>query len=942
MLTGHTIRTALLSVLLMASVAGLSGCKFDLSGKDTSASVAGSDVVVSGSVGDGPVTGATITVYSAAGEVLGSMVSDSSATFSSTMKVQGNQYPLRLVVSGGTDLITGSAPDFEMVSVMRRPSDKQVNINPFSTFIVRVAESKPGGLSGQNIDDARAIVLDRIGYGLDINMIPDPVNSRITDSTVANLVKASEAMGEMVRRTRDQLLASGKSASSDSVISALSADMTDGLMDGHGATGANPLVSSVANVVAGQVLVEAMSNNLRVGNAVATTSMDLSIVSVRAGVTGADLTGNVRINAQMLEQAQRALAAILVLDSSSSVQNIAATIDALSPDSMPGTVVAMLPSNSTFTLDNAVGMAATASANDMDEINQAASGNAAQSPTPLVNSAPIISGNPAAAIQVNNAYLFKPSAADADGDALSFSISGKPAWASFNTGTGRLSGTPQTADVGSWDNIVISVNDGTDTASLPAFGIVVNLPPVLNSPPVISGSPAASVTANSGYSFQPVASDPDGDSITFSIVNKPAWASFNTGSGHLTGTPLSSDVGSYGNITISVADGSDSASLPAFGIVVNPPPVVNSPPLINGSPATSVTANSGYSFQPGASDPDGDSLTFSIVNKPAWASFNTGSGRLQGTPQNTGTWNGITISVSDGTDTASLPAFGVRVDPEPVVNTAPVISGTPQTVVDANSGYVFQPNASDADGDTLTFSVANKPAWAAFSSSTGQLSGTPSAQDAGSFNNIVISVNDGTDTASLPAFGIVVKSPPVVNSPPVISGSPATSVTANSGYSFQPGASDPDGDSLTFSIVNKPAWASFNTGSGRLTGTPLNSDAGSYNNIVISVSDGTDTVSLSMFSIHVTASTGSLTLSWTAPVSRSDGTPLSLSEIAGYRIYYGSSAGNYPNSVDITNATATSASVSNVQAGNYYVVMTTYDTAGLESAQSGAVAKTAQ
>jgi hypothetical protein len=62
--------------------------------------------------------------------------------------------------------------------------------------------------------------------------------------------------------------------------------------------------------------------------------------------------------------------------------------------------------------------------------------------------------------------------------------------------------------------------------------------------------------------------------------------------------------------------------------------------------------------------------------------------------------------------------------------------------------------------------------------------------------------------------------PPVANRAPVISGTPATSVTRDDRYFFAPAASDPDGDMLTFSIDNQPAWAAFDNSTGTLTGTP--------------------------------------------------------------------------------------------------------------------------
>jgi hypothetical protein len=86
--------------------------------------------------------------------------------------------------------------------------------------------------------------------------------------------------------------------------------------------------------------------------------------------------------------------------------------------------------------------------------------------------------------------------------------------------------------------------------------------------------------------------------------------------------------------------------------------------------------------------------------------------------------------------------------------------------------------------------------------------------------------------------------------------------------------------------------------------------------------------------------TGSTTLSWTAPVARADGSPLSLADIEGYRIYYGTSAGNYPNSVDINDGTAVQLTLNNLPVGTYHLVMTTYDVAGRESVFSPEVIKT--
>jgi hypothetical protein len=89
-------------------------------------------------------------------------------------------------------------------------------------------------------------------------------------------------------------------------------------------------------------------------------------------------------------------------------------------------------------------------------------------------------------------------------------------------------------------------------------------------------------------------------------------------------------------------------------------------------------------------------------------------------------------------------------------NSAPTISATPSAQAAIGAPYTLAPQASDADGDALAFSIQNKPSWAEFSTATGQLSGTPTAQSAGATQDIVITVSDGKASTSLPAFAITV------------------------------------------------------------------------------------------------------------------------------------------------------------------------------------------
>ncbi len=476
------------------------------------------------------------------------------------------------------------------------------------------------------------------------------------------------------------------------------------------------------------------------------------------------------------------------------------------------------------------------------------------------NTPPTISGTPAATVVAGSAYAFTPTASDADGDTLTFSVTNLPDWASFDSNTGAISGTPAPASVGTYPSITISVSDGQSTTSLTPFSIAVL------APLTISGNPPTTVLVGSAYAFQPTTNAPSGTALTFSIMNAPAWASFDTTTGQLSGTP--SQNGTFANVVISVTDGTQTSSMDPFTIIVTTPNPTNHPPTISGNPPTSVQVGNTYFFTPTASDPDGDNLTFSVANRPAWLTFDASSGSLAGAPSaaNVGTYSGIVITVSDGQATASLPPFSIT------VTAALTISGTPATSVAAGTGYSFQPKTNAAAGTKLTFSVQNGPSWAAFNTATGQLAGTPSSSQVGTYSNIVISVTDGTQTATLPSFSIK------VTSALTISGTPPTQATVGSPYSFTPTTNASSGTSLTFSIQNKPTWATFSTATGQLSGTPGSSQVGTYSNVVISVTDGSQTSTLPAFSIKVAAAP-QLTISGTPATSVNVGSAYSFTPV---------------------------------------------------------------
>jgi len=83
---------------------------------------------------------------------------------------------------------------------------------------------------------------------------------------------------------------------------------------------------------------------------------------------------------------------------------------------------------------------------------------------------------------------------------------------------------------------------------------------------------------------------------------------------------------------------------------------------------------------------------------------------------------------------------------------------------------------------------------------------------------------------------------------------------------------------------------------------------------------------------------GSATLTWTAPTENANGTP--VTNLAGYRVYYGTSPSDLSQSVEVTGADTTTYAVENLPAGTYYFAVAAYNTSGVESEQSNVGSKT--
>jgi hypothetical protein len=172
---------------------------------------------------------------------------------------------------------------------------------------------------------------------------------------------------------------------------------------------------------------------------------------------------------------------------------------------------------------------------------------------------------------------------------------------------------------------------------------------------------------------------------------------------------------------------------------------------------------------------------------------------------------------------------------------------------------------------------------------------------------------------------------------PTIDGAAKTTAAVNTAYDFTPNAADPNGDTLSFQIQNKPAWATFSTVTGRLIGTPTLAQVGEYANIVISASDGAHSVSLPAFTITVSdAAPGTVTISWVAPTVNVDGT---AAELGGFLIAYGTSEDALTQTVRIDNGSISQYVIEDLEPGTYYFGVKAFNASGVESDMSSVISK---
>jgi len=180
-------------------------------------------------------------------------------------------------------------------------------------------------------------------------------------------------------------------------------------------------------------------------------------------------------------------------------------------------------------------------------------------------------------------------------------------------------------------------------------------------------------------------------------------------------------------------------------------------------------------------------------------------------------------------------------------DTPPAILSKPPTQATVGRLYQYAVHAVDQDGDPLTYALAVAPDGMTIDPSSGVIRWAPAAGQVGS-QHVVIEVDDQHGGGTAQSYDVIV-SAAGANQPPTINSTPVFMATVNQPYAYQARASDPEGDSLQFSLINAPAGMVVDPNSGLAVWTPSTAQLG-RNSVLLAVTDSVGNVATQKLHDH--------------------------------------------------------------------------------------------
>jgi RHS repeat-associated protein len=404
---------------------------------------------------------------------------------------------------------------------------------------------------------------------------------------------------------------------------------------------------------------------------------------------------------------------------------------------------------------------------------------------------PVITSTPPGSAAVGTPYAYNLTATDPSGYALTWSLAAAPAGMSIDPALGTLRWTP-TADLIGAQAVTVSVSDGSSQATQ-SFSVAVH---GVDVPPLITSEPPTQGAVGSPYSYPVVAQYSGTGPLVYVLTTAPAGMTIDPASGLIQWTPTADEVAPEA-VALSVTDPLGGGATQNFTVVVSStPPVL--PPTITSQPTYVAAAGAAYQYQVTATDPASLALSYSLTAFPTGMTINRSSGLIQWTPDPSQAGpNPVTVVATNVGGASASQSFSIAV----TVNQPPVINSTAPTTITAGLTYRYDVQASDPDGDPLTYTLVAGPSGMSIDA-LGRLTWPTGIADIGT-QHVSIAVSDNRGARAPKSFDVTVMAdtqPPQVavsvTPSPADLGSPATFlVTAVDNVAVQ---------SLTLTVAGMP------------------------------------------------------------------------------------------------------------------------------------------
>lgn len=413
----------------------------------------------------------------------------------------------------------------------------------------------------------------------------------------------------------------------------------------------------------------------------------------------------------------------------------------------------------------------------------------------------------------------------------------------MGAGTQTLTLTCSNATTGNFTGTLTVTHNAVGSPATYTVNCAVSAPAMPLSITTVSPLPDASVATAYSQTFAATGGTPPYTNWAIVGGSIPSWATLNATSGILSGTPPNT-IGSPFSFTVQVTDSGAVTATKVFTLSVTAPPLVITTP----SPLPNANVASSYSqtFAATGGAPPYSNWTVVGGAKPSWATLDPTTGTLSGTPVDTsGSPFTFTVQVQDTDATTTTKVFTLTVLPPPITITT--TSPLPAATVGTAYSQTFAAIGGTPPYTNWAITAGTAPSWSTLAAATGVLTGTP-PNTTGSPFTFTVTVTDSAAATGSKVFALQV----VPTTPSITTASPLPQATVNTAYSQTFAAT---GGTLPYSnwtVIGGalPAWATLNSATGALTGTPPDT-TGSPFTFTIQVSDSAAVLATKNFTLTV-------------------------------------------------------------------------------------------